>query len=174
MKTIKALASVTVLTMAAVGAYAVPVSVSNFADVIVLEGATTTGTGAGDLSGGVLTYDLIVLTDLGVLGTASVTSTGTWTDGDPGTNTGSILSCTGLAFACDQVQLGPWTPEFSSGPLSLSEVAPTIFTVPPGPGGLLGETTWTVTPVPLPAAAWLFGSAVLGLVGVGRRRQAKA
>lgn len=27
-----------------------------------------------------------------------------------------------------------------------------------------------VSPVPLPAAAWLFGSALLGLVGVGRRR----
>ncbi len=28
----------------------------------------------------------------------------------------------------------------------------------------------TVSPVPVPAAAWLFGSALLGLAGVGRRR----
>ncbi len=28
-----------------------------------------------------------------------------------------------------------------------------------------------VAPVPLPAAAWLFGSALLGLLGLGRRRQ---
>lgn len=31
---------------------------------------------------------------------------------------------------------------------------------------------WQPSPVPLPAAAWLFGSAILGLVGVARRKQA--
>ena len=31
---------------------------------------------------------------------------------------------------------------------------------------------WTVTPVPVPAAAWLFGSALLGLTGVARRKRA--
>lgn len=30
--------------------------------------------------------------------------------------------------------------------------------------------TWTVSTVPLPAAAWLFGSAILGLVGIKRKR----
>jgi len=30
--------------------------------------------------------------------------------------------------------------------------------------------TWTPTAVPLPAAVWLFGSGVLGLAGIGRRR----
>lgn len=32
----------------------------------------------------------------------------------------------------------------------------------------------SLTPVPLPAAAWLFGSAALGLIGLGRRRASKA
>ena len=32
--------------------------------------------------------------------------------------------------------------------------------------------TWAVQTVPIPAAAWLFGSALLGLVGIGRRKEA--
>jgi len=35
-------------------------------------------------------------------------------------------------------------------------------------------TVAAVTEVPVPAAAWLFGSAILGLVGVARRRKAVA
>lgn len=41
--------------------------------------------------------------------------------------------------------------------------------------GDIGKTVGTFTfaaPVPLPAAAWLFGSAVIGLVGVARRQMA--
>lgn len=34
------------------------------------------------------------------------------------------------------------------------------------------ELAPTVAPVPVPAAAWLFGSALLGLVGLGRKRSA--
>ena len=38
----------------------------------------------------------------------------------------------------------------------------------------LGETTLTIetTPTPIPAAAWLFGSGLLGLVGIARRKKA--
>jgi hypothetical protein len=32
----------------------------------------------------------------------------------------------------------------------------------------------TLTVVPIPAAAWLFGSGLLGLVGVARRRRNKS
>ncbi len=37
-----------------------------------------------------------------------------------------------------------------------------------------GATTLTVdvNPIPIPAAAWLFGSAIIGLVGVARRKKA--
>ncbi|MEW8383994.1 MAG: hypothetical protein AB2705_22310 [Candidatus Thiodiazotropha sp.] len=33
-----------------------------------------------------------------------------------------------------------------------------------------GIGTWTVSPVPIPAAAWLFGSGLLGLVGLNYRK----
>jgi len=36
-----------------------------------------------------------------------------------------------------------------------------------------GGTTPTTNPVPVPAAAWLFGSGLVGLVGVARRRKAR-
>jgi hypothetical protein len=38
--------------------------------------------------------------------------------------------------------------------------------------GMFLEGTITLTPVPVPAAAWLFGSAVLGLAGASRKRKA--
>jgi len=37
-----------------------------------------------------------------------------------------------------------------------------------------GNLTKTVSPIPIPAAAWLMGSGLLGLVGVARRRRNKA
>ena len=45
---------------------------------------------------------------------------------------------------------------------------------PSGFGGVLYELhlQGTVEPVPVPAAVWLFGSGLLGLVGVARRRKA--
>ncbi|WP_295403561.1 hypothetical protein [uncultured Thiocystis sp.] len=40
-------------------------------------------------------------------------------------------------------------------------------------GGLVDNVRLVGTPVPVPAAAWLFGSALMGLVGVARRRSSK-
>lgn len=65
-------------------------------------------------------------------------------------------------------------------PGSLADVPP--FTTAVGAASLLGndagvffggDITFTeqTSVVPIPAAAWLFGSALLGLVGVGRRRR---
>ncbi len=41
------------------------------------------------------------------------------------------------------------------------------------PGTFVGSYSgdWQVAPVPLPGAAWLFGAALLGLAGFGRRRK---
>jgi len=42
-----------------------------------------------------------------------------------------------------------------------------------GTNGLISMTTIpTTTQAPLPAAVWLLGSGLLGLIGVGRRRRA--
>ena len=170
MKTIKTFASASVLAMAATGAHAAPVSVDTFANIILLPGATLVGTGTGDLTGGVLTYALTQTTNLGLYGTAVVEMTGTWTDGNPGAGTTNILSCTGAAIACGQISIGDQGPSASVGPLSMSETDVTVFTV--AGDNTIGDMTWTITPsaVPVPAAAWLFGSAILGLVGVGRRK----
>jgi hypothetical protein len=40
--------------------------------------------------------------------------------------------------------------------------------------GMYLDGTITLTPVPVPAAAWLFGSAMLGLAGVSRKRKVTA
>jgi len=36
----------------------------------------------------------------------------------------------------------------------------------------LGEVAFSVSPVPVPAAVWLFGTALIGLAGFGKRRKA--
>jgi hypothetical protein len=46
------------------------------------------------------------------------------------------------------------------------------FTAPLTPQPTLGGVTVTVSAVPVPPAVWLFGSGLLGLVGVARRRRA--
>ena len=42
---------------------------------------------------------------------------------------------------------------------------PSIFTAPPEWKGA------PVSEIPVPAAAWLFGSALVGLIGINRKRQ---
>jgi len=39
----------------------------------------------------------------------------------------------------------------------------------PGPVQLVGTGTWTVAPIPVPAAIWLFGSGLAGVIGLERR-----
>ncbi len=39
-------------------------------------------------------------------------------------------------------------------------------------GFVIERITLTTSPVPVPAAAWLFGSGLLGLIGIARRKQA--
>lgn len=60
--------------------------------------------------------------------------------------------------------------------LSESDVLTLSFLVDGAEQGYLELSTWAladtgVAPVPVPAAAWLFGSALLGLAGIQRRRK---
>lgn len=52
--------------------------------------------------------------------------------------------------------------------------AATDSTIPLDPDApdRLVYAAWTVTPVPLPAAVWLFATGLLGLIGVARRKKA--
>ena len=43
-----------------------------------------------------------------------------------------------------------------------------------GSGRLYDNVNFDVAPIPVPAAVWLFGSGLIGLVGVARRRKAQA
>jgi hypothetical protein len=58
---------------------------------------------------------------------------------------------------------------------ALSEMATSgsWYTLPDQGGGLSGVALYAQV-VPIPAAAWLFGSALLGLAGIGYRRKATA
>lgn len=44
----------------------------------------------------------------------------------------------------------------------------------PGPLSVQGTGAWAVAPVPVPAAVWLFGSGIAGIVGIAKRRAARA
>ena len=62
---------------------------------------------------------------------------------------------------------------FGSGWHNLSSVNFTDYTYDNGSSfGLLAFDNIVVTAVPIPAAVWLFGSGLLGLVGICRRTKA--
>jgi len=44
----------------------------------------------------------------------------------------------------------------------------------PGPLNVQGTGAWTVAPVPVPAAVWLFGSGVAAMAGAARRKSSRA
>lgn len=70
----------------------------------------------------------------------------------------------------------------NSSSISVGQVVNTlVISTDPRPTGFIaiGNTTFrvnqlNVSPVPLPAAAWLFGSALMGMVGIARRRKVTA
>jgi hypothetical protein len=129
----------------------------------------STGTGLGkDITKLVSkTADAYNATTQGVIGTPTSQS------GTSLTFYGTSIDQSGLALgssstlyamtASNNPSAGTATLPFSLGTITLSADGTTLsFTGNPG-----------TAPVPLPAAVWLFGSGLLGLVGVGRRRIAK-
>lgn len=84
---------------------------------------------------------------------------------------GSSLTC-GSGGGCSGSFLFPLTFGPTGGPAVAGNIGiNNIFTLTPGDTVHL-ESFFQVTAVPVPAAVWLFGSGLLGLAGVARRKTA--
>jgi hypothetical protein len=75
----------------------------------------------------------------------------------------------------DGADLDDWTQMVTSAiaPDGTAEAQILLIHIATGGSGaiFLDDASLTVSQVPVPAAAWLFGSALMGLVGLSRRRQ---
>jgi hypothetical protein len=82
----------------------------------------------------------------------------------PGTNFDSLDQLNLLSFESNGVgeTSGVYCLRLSVGASGLCDVAPNVF----------GRGTWSVSPIPVPAAIWLFGTALIGMVGFNERRKA--
>jgi len=90
----------------------------------------------------------------------------TETFSDPGNGTASsTMILEGLGTNGQSVKLGTFTLVFNQVFGGTPATSATLTFTPTG-------ATLPLSPVPLPAAVWLFGSGLLGLVGIGRRRLA--
>jgi hypothetical protein len=76
--------------------------------------------------------------------------------------------CWGSALAT------PWSYTFAVGELSIFDDGQAVLTAVQTSEFVirLGVTELDFTVVPIPAAAWLFGSGLLGMIGVARRKKA--
>lgn len=61
-----------------------------------------------------------------------------------------------------------------AGPGDLQMAAQWNRILAPGESFSYTQSMYLNQPVPVPAAVWLFGSGLIGLIGVARRKQAKA
>lgn len=148
----------------------------------IVSEAVATGSGDVDLSGGVFngatfTYVTSVSSPLDANLDSQVS--GTLVLDTAGNVTETLTGCQdfGTQPACSSITLNnPVTHVLDS--LDLSDLSNIAFTwhvnayIPDLQVNSIESYSYTASAVPVPAAAWLFGSAVLGLVGVGRRRDA--
>ena len=133
------------------------------------------GTGTGTFGATSLTISSVTTTATNLVAPATITATttynGTIASGiftADGTGT-ATASCTGDAQVCEGITSGP----IIGGDLfSVATAGGSWTTTSTQYNGLILVTAVnTLSEVPLPAAAWLFGSALLGLAGVSRRRK---
>jgi hypothetical protein len=89
---------------------------------------------------------------------------GHWAASYPSQTTAGLLLAPGTNALPGLWNLDPNDPSFNNGVAALTLLGQT--------SGMFLEGTMTLEPVPIPGAAWLFGSAVIGLVGAARKRKA--
>jgi len=187
MKVIQSLLAVSILTIAG-AASAATVGTYNASSTTSITGATTgsgTASGTGSLDdSGVLT---LLLNGTTVTGFTNTTNGSTATfNGTYNSGTGDFTATSGSSLITSCVNNGGIIDGCSS-PTFAGVGGVTTFltlsgTVNATTGGHIDITassnganinsTYTVTPtVPVPAAAWLFGSGLLGLAGTARRRR---
>lgn len=87
----------------------------------------------------------------------------------------TITACTGESLLCDKFESPGTTTDFSPTTLTLSPDGYLSWSheyfVDVGNGQLdTSSSHYDASPVPVPAAAWLFGSALVGLVGFKRKK----
>ena len=143
--------------------------------------------GAFSASGGTDLSDATILDLLSVQGTSGSGDIGTTVGfGTGGTVNNSPFTFNPSTAVPDLLVIGGWTVNLST--TSIAEQTTSILTLE-GSGSISGNgfdltpTQWTlsandtgstysmtVTAVPIPAALWLFGSGLLGLIGIARKK----
>ena len=95
-------------------------------------------------------------------------------------NAFAALDATTSSFAVDFNDLSPsvegsiWSILQAAGLTAADAQKQYVFFTADGSNGTNNDyLVWKATVVPIPAAAWLFGSALLGVFGVARRRQSQ-
>ena len=144
---------------------------------------TGIGTGSGQFdTDGSLAVASSVLTNIPALGPPGVIesstvylgsiSGSTWTYS--GTSQTTFASCTGNPTLCSNVTVGTGAPSTGNASFTLDILTGGAWLTSSTVGFLTTLTVdhTLVSAVPVPAAAWLFGSALLGLAGVSRKRKA--
>jgi hypothetical protein len=146
--------------------------------------AATIGTGESQLTTQMpgFTSDITALNSFGMIGatrstletgTAATSGDGIWgtAAGTPGNQNwyGATPDTTGILIGATQTLFGV-TGNGKSGGFALNYSLGSVSLAADGTLTISTTGTGTAPPVPLPAALWVFGSGLLGLFGVGRRR----
>jgi hypothetical protein len=147
----------------------------------ILNAAASGGSGTAVLDdAGTLTMTLLTNT-VSILGTNStigqtVKFTGAWngTTFTAASGTGTYTSCVDNAalITCDKIALAYGFPIPFAAASGSATTASGLFNTTASSNTSNQHTSYALTAVPVPAAAWLFGSGLLGLAGTARRRRA--